>query len=156
MLTTEHFPQFSNNSGYAEAVVELEDDHDDEDALELAATPVTALAAAAVEVNQTAIVTAMHAAERKLPNPLLPVWFSTSFHPLSRNTYLIRPFFFAPRQHPVAICCIQPNNPPLLCPKPLPLTRRPPTPPLPTSRPLTPFTLGSAPGRTSGRCFSSL
>ena len=56
-------------------MVELEDDGDDEEGdvnalLPPAAGPaVEALAA----VNQTAIVDAMHAAERKLPNPLLPV-----------------------------------------------------------------------------------
>jgi hypothetical protein len=55
--------------------VDLDDDADDEDGDGLSAlAPVVDPMAKAVEaVNQTAIVDAMHAAERKLPNPLLPV-----------------------------------------------------------------------------------
>ena len=52
-------------------------DDEDHDEYDTPAVPVQQIAPVAdlaiPDVNQTAIVSAMHAAERKLPNPILPV-----------------------------------------------------------------------------------
>lgn len=53
--------------------MDLEDDGDEEDGDGHSALALVPVVKAVEAVNQTAIVDAMHAAERKLPNPLLPV-----------------------------------------------------------------------------------